>query len=151
VIYVNSAGEWDDLYQIYLANLIQAKDDLDAEGTPDRYMILGNSSDVIQMKLYDTPDEAGTVYVYYLPNLTNLTTSTDEDVILQKYPNTVIKFATAFAFQFFKKDAANFDKWFLLGTGDISDIRQRELSADSYMKELPEALLRARRMSRHTK
>ena len=149
-IYKSSSSQWV-LGQVYLENLLQKVGDITAVGTPSVYMILGQSSDLIQLKLYDTPGTAGdTVYVYHKPVLTYLETSTDESVLMKKYPNTIIKLATAFAFQILKKSDAGFSRYYTLGYSDFSTINLREGSADINLTELPDALTRARRMGRTT-
>jgi len=63
----------------------------------------------------------------------------------------VIKLASAYGFFFLRKDKTQFDSWYLKGMSDIPRIDMRETGADSAYKEIPDALLRARRMSRLTK
>lgn len=139
------------LDQVYPDNL---QDKLDSgktttEGTPSMYMIFGTSSDRIQIELYNIPNTSGEEYdVEYKPTLSNLTTSTDEDILMQKYPSTVIKLATAFAFYSFRKDKTQFDIWYRFGFADFAEINHREAAADENYPSLPDSLIRARRKAR---
>ena len=146
-----SASSEFDLDRVYPENLMQKLGGnlTTTQGTPSLYMIFGNSSDVAQIELYLIPDTTNQEYdVEYKPVLANLTTSTDEDLIMNKYPLTVIKFATAYAFQFIKKDDTGFDKYFLMGMADLPKINLREINSDSLYKELPDPLTRRRRQTR---
>lgn len=152
IIYITTANSQFPLGQLYLGNILQKKSNITDTGTPDSYMIIGNTSNLIQMELYDTPNMAGeTAYVYYKPILANITTNTGYDMIMAKYPNVVIKFATAYGFYYLRKDKTQFDIWFALGNKDLSEINKREIDSDSNYKELPNSYLRAKRIGRTTK
>lgn len=152
VRYRTASSEFD-LSRVYPENLLTKLGGslTTATGMPSMYMIFGNSSNVIQIEFHLIPDKAAQYDVEYKPILINLTTNTDEDVIMQKYPQTVIKLATAYAFQFFKKDMTNFAKWFALGSGDFATIDHREQMADANYKEIPDAVTRTRRQKRFSK
>ena len=150
VFYTSDTEEFE-LEQVYPANLLEKVANTTAEGIPDWYMILGQSSALVQIELYNIPNKVQSFKAIYKPVLTEYTISTSEDILMKKYPKTVINFATAFAFQIIKKDSAMHDKYMMLGLADCSKIDLRELKADSSYKELPDALLRTRRSSRLSK
>ncbi len=119
-------------------------------GTPYSYVIMGTSGNLIQIYLYPTPDTAGIILPIYKPVLTTLTTSTDEDVIMRKYPKVVIDFATAYAFQMIKKDQANYDKYYAYGIKKCQAINLREMSCDPNLTIDVESLLTQKRVDRYT-
>lgn len=153
VRYLTSGGAESNLTRVYHENILQKLGGSKTTelGTPSLYLIAGNVSDLIQIEFYLVPDSSATAYVFYKPVLANLTTSTDEDILMKKYPQTVIKLASAFFFQLIKKDGANFDKWYLLGTADFRKIDFLERSADSSYREIPSSSIRNQRMGRFTK
>jgi len=120
-------------------------------GTPESYVILGNTTGVLQIYLLPTPNAAGVILPLYKPVLTELILPADEDSIMKKYSKTVIDFASAFAFQFIKKDGANHDKYYGLGIAECSKIDLREIRADSNFKELPSKYLMGQRSARLSK
>jgi len=143
-----------DLIQVYTENLVDALsgDELDTAGTPTMYRIFGESSDVAQIELYNTPGSSGDyIYVEYVPTFSALSTSTEEDIILKKYPNAVIKLASAYAYQILKKDMVNFDRYYMLGMQECTAINARELMQNSHYKDNPPMSIRNARMSRSTK
>lgn len=117
-------------------------------GTPDSYLLLGALANLIQIYLYPTPSTAGSILPIYKPVLTELTLTTDEDVIMRKYPKVVIDFATAFAWAILKKDHAQHDKYYTMGLSGCLKIDFREMKADSRYKDLPDKLTRNRRAAR---
>jgi len=122
-----------------------------ATGTPYGYIIAGTSADLIQMHIVDEPTVAGLILPIYKPVLTELTTFTDEDVLMRKYPKLVIDFATAFAWQILKKDPAQHDKFYALALGKCREIELREKMADANFKEKPPLSIinaRIKRLSR---
>jgi hypothetical protein len=142
------------LERVYPENLLQKLwgNSTTDTGTPSMYMLIGNTSDVMNVELYLIPDTAGhTAEFIYKPVLTNLTIATDEDLLMQKFSQTVIKLTTAFAQQLIKKNASEFNKWFSLGIADFSTINQREQAADSNYKVLPDSLTRRRRQGRFSR
>ena len=154
--FYSTGTDWEgwDLVQLYPENIIQKLGkplSLLEQGDPEYYVIMGQASDVIQITLAPTPDKAGFIGLTYKPVLTNLTTPTAEDVIMKKYPIAVINFAMAYGFYFLRKDQANFDKYFSLGMADCSKADFREKQADSSFRQLPDYLIRTRRMARFTK
>jgi len=152
VRYRTSTNEWE-LKQVYPHNLLQQVGGLTTtEGTPSLYMIFGSSSNRIQLELYNIPENSNEDFdIEYKPILSLITATSEYDAIMSKYPHTVIKLASAFAIAFLRKDMTQFDNWYVKGFADFSLINQREISADSSYKELPDALTRARRMARATK
>ncbi len=154
VIYRGSGNTEFTLDQVYSDNLLQKLNGIltTATGTPALYMMFGNSSDVLQMELYSIPNLSTDEFdVLYLPILENLTTSTDEDILMQKYALTVTKLATAYAFYLMRKDKTQFDIWLKLGFIDFAKINQREQSGDHSYKPIPDSVIRQRRQARFTR
>lgn len=108
-----------------------------ATGTPYGYIIAGTSADLIQIYLVDVPEVNGIILPVYKPVLTELTVAADEDILMKKYPKTIINLATAFAAQILKKDEKIHDKFYQIGLGECAKIDFREVKADSNYKELP--------------
>ena len=150
IFYTDDTEEFE-LERVYPANLLEKVKDTTAEGTPSWYMILGESSALVQIELYNIPNKVHSFKGIYKPVLTEYTTASNEDTIMKRYPKTVINFATAFAFQTIKKDSAMHDKYFALGLEDCRKIDLREKAADSSYRELPDSLLRNRRADRLSK
>jgi hypothetical protein len=120
-------------------------------GTPSNYIIAGTVANLIQVYLLPTPIIAGeSLLPIYKPVLANLTTSTSEDVIMKKYPETVMFLATAYAFQIIKKDSSQHDKYMALGRNDYKMISLRETSANPNAGIDTEALLTIKRTDRLT-
>lgn len=117
-------------------------------GMPTQYMLADTASDQIQIHLYPVPQVGGIILPIYKPVLTELTTSTDEDIIMTKYPKAVIDFATAFAFQIIKKDATAHDKYYTLGMTECEKIDLREKAGDSSYRDMPDYIIRNRRAGR---
>jgi len=120
-------------------------------GTPENYIILGNTAGVLQIYLLLTPNAAGVILPLYKPVLAELILAADEDSLMKKYSKAVIDFASAFAFQFIKKDGANHDKYYGLGLSECAKIDLREVKADSnYYEKPPQNIINARtgRLSR---
>lgn len=122
-----------------------------ATGEVYGYIIAGTSADLMQIYIVDVPAVAGVILPIYKPVLTELTTSTDEDILMRKYPKTVINFATAFAALLLKNDQAKHDKFYGLGFADCAKIDIRELRSDSNFKELPPASIVNARAGRFSK
>jgi hypothetical protein len=122
------------------------------EGTPSHYQIFGSTSAGLSyVELFPVPDTSGeTLDMDYKPVLTDLISASDEDIILKKYPMTVIKIATAWAFQFLKKDDKNFDKWTVLGFADFPKINLRETGFDKDPTVKIDSLVAQRRKDRYT-
>ena len=150
VFYTEDSSEFD-LEQVYPANLLQKVTKTTTEGTPSWYMVLGESSALVQIEFYNIPSKAGSFKAIYKPVLTEYTTSTSEDILMKKYPQTVIYFATAFAFQIVKKDEKMYDKFYVMGLANCQKIDLREKMADSNYREIPDSLTRARRSARFSK
>ena len=150
VFYTESSSEFE-LDQVYPANLLEKVDNTTAEGMPGLYMILGQSSSLVQIEFYDTPSKVGSYKAIYKPILAELTVGTSSDILMTKYPNAVINFATAFAFEIIKKDTNQHDKYYAMGVSDCKKIDFRELKADSNFRELPDSLTRSRRSARLSK
>lgn len=120
-------------------------------GTPSSYVLSGIVANLAQIYLLPIPETAGVLLPLYKPVLTKLSTSTDEDIIMKKYPGVVINFASAFAFQYIKKDGANHDKYYLLGISDCKKINLREASFDPDPTVNVESLLAVKRNQRTTR
>ena len=120
-------------------------------GTPESYIVLGNTAGVLQIYLLPTPNAAGVILPLYKPVLAELILPADEDSLMKKYSKAVIDFASAFAFQFIKKDGTNHDKYYGLGMSECSKIALRDVNADSNFKELPSKYLMNQRTMRMTK
>lgn len=151
--YPNGSTTASELSQAYIENLpsevpVTIGSATPSSGTPSQYFIVGTSSDLIQVYLYPTPDTSGFILPLYKPVLTTLTTATDQDTIMRKYPKAVINFATAFAWQLIKKDPAQHDKYYTLGMADCDKINLREIQADSTYRDVPDSLTRQRRAGR---
>jgi len=117
-------------------------------GTPDSYLILGNTAGLLQIYLLLTPNAAGFILPLYKPILTELSLAADEDILMKKYSLAVINFATAFSFQLLKKDEKMYDKFYNLGLLNCSKIDFREKTADSNYRELPPLSIRNARSAR---
>lgn len=150
VFYTEDSSEFE-LEQIYPATLLEKLNNTTAEGTPSYYMILDQLSARVRIEFYDTPSQNGTYKAVYKPILTIFTISTNEDIIMLKYPKTVIDFATAFAYQLIKNDSKQHDKYYAMGLAWCSKIDLREMRADSSYKGLPDSLIRSRRAARLSK
>ena len=150
--YESASSAWE-LEQIYVTNIPESRIIHTTEiGSPLKYLILDNVAGIIQVLIAPTPSTSGEIFApVYKPILTTLTAPTDEDIIMKKYPKTVIDFATAFAFQIIKKDEKMHDKYYALGMADSARIDLRETKADSSYKELPPASIRNARSARLSK
>ena len=149
IFYESSSSSWE-LEQLYVSGLSDTKilTTIDP-GTPSKYLILGTSANLIQIILVTAPNIAGDIFApIYKPVLTTLSLSTAEDIIMRKYPKTVIDFATAFAFQILKKDKEQHDKYYGLGLAECAKIDLRETNADSNFRELPPPSIRDARSQR---
>lgn len=141
-----------DLVKAVPDNILDYVDDVDTQGTPTVYMMFGSTAAGLSyIELYNVPDTSSqTVSIDYLPVLANLTASTDEDLIMKKYPETVIKIASAYVFQIIKKDMVNFEKWFMFGKGDFKAINMREQNYDPNLTARPDDYLIKTRTGRRT-
>lgn len=138
------------LTQIYAQNLPSNISLLDT-GTPETYIILGTTLGIMDIYVLPTPNAVGVILPVYKPVFTSLVLPADEDILMRKYPKTVIDFATAFAFQLLKKDPTQHDKFYGLGLAECQKIDLREKTADSNFKELPPLSIRNTRSARLSK
>ena len=120
-------------------------------GTPSSYLILGNTAALLQIYLLPTPDAVGVILPLYKPVFAELILPADEDSLMRKYSKAVIDFASAFAFQFIKKDGPNHDKYYGLGIAECAKIDLRDMKSDSTFKELPSKYLMNQRAARISK
>ncbi|MBM3701730.1 MAG: hypothetical protein FJW63_01855 [Actinobacteria bacterium] len=150
VRYTTSDSEFE-LEKATPVNLLDKVDKTTTQGTPSVYQIFGSSGAQVYIELYEIPETAGeSVDIDYKPVLSDVTNATSEDIIMLKYSLTVIKIAAAYAFQFIKKDMANFDKWLLLGRADFKEINLRETGFDTSPTIKTEPLLVNKRKGRYT-
>ena len=85
--YRTASDEWE-LDQVYSENLLDVVGKTTDTGSPSWYRIFGSSSNLIQLELYNIPDTAGeSADIEYKPILSNITTATSYDVIMNKYGN----------------------------------------------------------------
>lgn len=149
--YATIAGQaGEKLYRMYPENLPSSVSLIDT-GTPENYLILGNSVGLLQIYLLLTPNAAGFILPLYKPVLVELSLATSEDILMKKYSLAVINFATAFAWMILKKDQAQYDKYYAYGINDCSKIDLREIKADSNFRELPPLSIRNARSGRLSK
>lgn len=151
MFYMDTDGVISELTQLYVQNIADVVLGM-TTGTPSSYIILGTSGNLIQVYLVSIPALAGeSLLPIYKPVLTALSLSTDEDIILRKYPKAVINFATAFAWQILKKDQTQYDKFYAYGLNDCRKIDLREISADPNTPLTPDAFLSNKRQNRFTR
>jgi hypothetical protein len=153
--YSSGSDEWE-LEQAYAATIKEKVTKLSDSGTPSWYVIADTANAItaplVQCNLYNVPNVSNDSFFFiYKPILAEITISTDYDILMRKYPHTVIKFATAFASQIIKKDMVSFEKFYLMGKSDCQMIDSREMQADTGLKELPDGLMRGRRQGRLSK
>lgn len=134
-------------------NILEVVNKISTEGTPNYYIPFGaTSAGLAKMELHPVPKVA-TEYVDfdYKPTLSVLTTSTDEDALMKKYPLTIIKIASAYAFQLLRNDNANYLKWLVSGYKDFTEINLREVGVDVKPEVEVDDLLAQKRSDRYTK
>lgn len=150
--YTSGSDEWEP-EQAYPNTIKEKVTSLTDSGSPSWYVISDTANSVtapvIQCRFYNVPNVSNDSFLFvYKPVLTEITTPTAYDILMHKYPHTVIKFATAFASQIIKKDMVSFEKFYIMGKNDCQMIDTREMGADSGLKEIPDGLIRGRRQGR---
>lgn len=150
MFYLDTSGNIIELSQISVENLgslVLAT----STGTPSSYLMAGTSGNLIRVYLSPIPANSGeSLLPVYKPVLTSLTTNTDEDILMRKYPKTIINFTTAFAFQIIKRDQTGYDKYYAYGINDCRQINLRQSSFDANSSLSAETLLSKRRQDRLT-
>lgn len=142
-----------ELKKINEQNFLQKMGNEDIpEDPPSFYEMIGSTSaGLSKIRLYPTPKRGGDyIIIKYLKLLTDLTSATDEDILLKKYSLEIITLATAFAFQMLKKDDKNFDKWLIIGRGYFKNINFYESGFDNDTEIATDELLVKMRQGRRT-
>lgn len=121
------------------------------QGTPAYYIMFGSTSaGLSKIEPKPIPDVAGSIDIDYKPVLSVLTVSTEIDLIMSKYPMTVVKLASAYAFQLIRQDKANFVDWLRFGYNDFKEINLREIGFDYKPDMFVEELIKNKRRTRLT-
>jgi len=121
------------------------------QGEPTYYIMFGSGSTGLpKIELFPTPDVVGSCDIDYKPVLAVLSTSTDEDLIMRKYPMTTVKLASAYAFQLIRQDKENFATWLQLGYKDFKDINLREIGFDYKPDTFVDEFIKQKRKERLT-
>lgn len=132
-------------------NLLDKISNLTDSEDPAVYQIFGATSvGLSYIEIYPVPKIAGTLDIDYKPVLTDVSATTDEDIIMKKYAMCVIQIASAYAFQMIIKDNANFDKWIIVGRAHFKGINLREIGSDNDPSIKPDPLLSQNRKGRYT-
>jgi hypothetical protein len=142
-----------ELERINEQNFINKVGTEDIPSDPPSYyeFVDSTSAGLSIISLYPTPKDGGDfVMILYIKTLTDITTATGEDILMKKYPNTIIALASAFAFQMIKKDDKNFATWATLGRGDYKGINYREQNTDASNDIMVDPILATRRIGRRT-
>lgn len=151
VRYTPPSGDTYYLERANPENLLTKVSSLTGNGDPSFYVPFGaTAAGLSYIEIYPIPSTAGALDIDYKPVLTELTTSTDEDILMKKYFMTIIKIATAFAFQIIKKDNANFGAWITIGRTDFKDINIREAAFNASNTLKTDGLLATKRNQRYT-
>ena len=152
VRYITSDEEYDLERRSYENISAVVEKPSSTKGTPVYYIMFGSTSaGLSKIELFPTPEKS-TEYIDldYKPVLAVLSTSTDEDSAMRKYPMTVVKLASAYAFQLIRQDKANFLDWLKMGYADFQEINLRETGFDYKPDTFVDDLLKTKRAERLT-
>ena len=121
------------------------------QGTPAYYIMFGSTSaGLSKIEPKPIPNVAGSIDIDYKPVLAVLSAASDEDLVMRKYPMTVVKLASAYAFQLIRQDKANFIDWLKLGYVDFKEINLREIGFDYTPDSFVDDLIKTKRKERLT-
>lgn len=134
-------------------NILEVVEKTTTQGTPTYYIPFGSTSaGLSKIELFPIPEKSNEYLdIDYKPTFSVLTTNTDEDLIMLKYPLTVIKLASAYAFQLLRQDKENFATWINLGRIDFKEINLREVGFDYKPDIMTDEFIRSKRNDRYTR